>query len=108
MYAQISVVMPHNARHEPPPPVVDLRETPDREACIVLREREDDVVRLVGCPECLSAFLHTAAELVDARLRAGEWIRDRAGWVDVTNDGQAAEPDRRILEETLLRGRLPL
>ena len=115
MHSQITLMIPHQVGHRPPPPVVELHDGPDREACVFLREADDDVVQVVGCPECLSAYLHLAAELVDAQLQGGTWIRDGAGWKDVVTGGNGANGDghhdghhRRLREDLLIGEVLPL
>ncbi len=74
MHSRITLILPHHADHRPPPPVVELHDGPDREAHVSFREADDDCSELAVCPECLSAFLRTTADLIDEWLRAGRWL----------------------------------
>lgn len=74
MHARITLILSHHADHRPPPPVVELHDGPDREAHVNFREADDDSAELAGCPECLSTFLRSTADLIDDGLRAGRWL----------------------------------
>ncbi len=52
-----------------------LRDGTDREAQITFREADDECAELVGCPECLSAFLRATADAIDRALREGRWLK---------------------------------
>jgi hypothetical protein len=74
MHSRITLILPHEHDHRPPPPVVELHDGVDREACITFREADDESAELLGCPECLSAFLRAAADRIDEGLRSGRWL----------------------------------
>ncbi len=74
MHSHITLILPHHDDHRPPPPIVNLRDGTDREAQITFREADDECAELVGCPECLSAFLRAAADAIDGALGEGRWL----------------------------------
>ena len=75
MHSHITLILPHHEGHRPPPPIATLRDGTDREAQITFREADDECAELVGCPECLSAFLRVTADAIDGALREGRWFR---------------------------------
>ena len=74
MHSHITLILPHHNDHRPPQPIVNLRNGTEREAQITFREADDECAELVGCPECLSAFLRATADAIDESLRKGRWL----------------------------------
>jgi hypothetical protein len=74
VHSHITLILPHHDDHRSPPPVVNLRNGLEREACITFSEADDECAELIGCPECLSAFLRATADAIDERLREGRWL----------------------------------